>query len=83
MKAKQLPNGLDHWLRTRTVVIGGINSPRLPRQQEEPGAVAIRRGLFGLRIKLVPRFKFETRGRAALLGQRVTGCAGSPRAGAG
>ena len=55
MKAKQVPNGLDHWLKTRTVVIGGVNSlqaylnrpaPRRQRQQEETGAVVIRRGLF-------------------------------------
>ena len=54
MKAKQLPNGLDHWLKTRTVLIGGVDSlqanlnrpaPRRTRKQEETGAVVIRRGL--------------------------------------
>jgi hypothetical protein len=71
MKAKQLPNGLDHWLKTRTVVIGGGNSlqthangpaPRRQQQQEETGATVPRRGLFVPPIaKLVSHFKFETR----------------------
>jgi hypothetical protein len=26
MKAKQLPGGLEEWLKTRTIVIGGVNS---------------------------------------------------------
>ena len=55
MKAKQLPNGLDHWLKTRTVVIGGtslqhnLNRPaaRSQRQQEETGAEVIRKTLYG------------------------------------
>ena len=67
MKAKQLPNGLDHWLRTRTVVIGGINSPRLPRQQEEPGAVAIRRGLFGLQDQAGAAFQIRDAGPGCLI----------------
>ena len=52
MKAKQLPNGLDHWLKTLTVVIGGVTSlqanlnrpaPRSQRQQKETGAMIIRK----------------------------------------
>jgi hypothetical protein len=72
MKAKQLPNGLDHWLKTRTVVIGGVTSlqanlnrpaPRSQRKQKEIGAVVIRKHCsYPFRIKLVPRFKFEARG---------------------
>jgi hypothetical protein len=55
MKAKQLPNALDHWLKAQTVVIGGGNSlqinfkrhpSRRQRQQEETGARLIRRGVF-------------------------------------
>ena len=26
MKAKQLPGGLEEWLKTQTIVIGGVNS---------------------------------------------------------
>ena len=26
MKAKQLPGGLEEWLNTQTIVIGGVNS---------------------------------------------------------
>ena len=55
METKQLPNGLDHWLKTRTVVIGGtslqtnLNRPaaRSQRQQGETGAQVIRKTLFG------------------------------------
>jgi hypothetical protein len=52
MKAKQLPDGLDHWLKTRTAVIGGVNwlqanlnrpASRGQRQQEETGMVIIRK----------------------------------------
>jgi hypothetical protein len=52
MKAKQLPDGLDHWLKTRTAVIGGVNWLQAnlnrpacsgQRQQEETGMVIIRK----------------------------------------
>ena len=38
MKAKQLPNGLDHWLKTRTVVIGGVTSLQANLNRPAPGA---------------------------------------------
>ena len=69
MNAKQLPNGLDHRLKTRTVVIGGVNSlqanlnrptSRRQRQQEETGAVVIRRGLL-VRLQDQARAAFQTR----------------------
>ena len=79
MKAKQLPSGLDEWLKTRTVVIGGVNWPRpmktgVPksqRQREDTGAVVNRKDSSDLRrIKLVPRSQI----RAA-----TPGCCARPK----
>jgi hypothetical protein len=68
MKAKQLPGGLDEWLKTRTVVIGGVNSlgvnaNRAARRANDNKRKP-ERWLFGKTvrlptwIKLLPRFKF-------------------------
>jgi hypothetical protein len=51
MKAKQLPGGLDEWLKTRTVVIGALNW--LKANEKTPRIPAA--------IKLLPLLKFELR----------------------
>ena len=53
MKAKQLPGGLDEWLKTRTIVIGAVN---WLRANENRKTLPI-----PTEIKLVPLLQFELR----------------------
>jgi hypothetical protein len=70
MKAKQLPDGLDEWLKTRTIVIGGTNwlaasGDRDTRRSNErkPNRSSFAKAIRVLtRINLVPLFKFAPRG---------------------
>ena len=71
MKAKQLPDGLDEWLKTRTIVIGALNwlkanenrrarrandNERIPKPSSSAKTLPIPTG-----VKLVPLLKFELR----------------------
>ena len=71
MKTKQLPDGLDHWLKTRTIVIGGTKwfaahgntyARRLNEQKSKRSSFA--RTIHTLKGDLVPRFKFMPRSLA-------------------
>ena len=70
MKAKQLPGGLDEWLKTRTVVIGAVNwlkanenrrARRANENERTPKPSSIAKTGIPTSIKLVPLLKFELR----------------------
>jgi hypothetical protein len=72
MKAKQLPGSLDEWLKTPTVVIGGVNwleaNLHVPAQRARDKKGKPERSSFAKAVdihrwsKLVPLFKFRPRG---------------------
>jgi hypothetical protein len=82
MKAKQLPGGLDEWLKTRTVVIGAVNwlkanenrrARRANNNEKKPKPSPLAKTLgIPTGIELVPLLKFEVRPQAAVRGRRVT-----------
>ena len=71
MKAKQLPGGLDEWLKTRTIVIGAVNWLKANENRRARGANDNERTpkpssiektpRIPAAIKLLPLLKFERR----------------------
>ena len=80
MKAKQLPSGLDEWLKTRTIVMGAVNwlkanenrrDRRANDNERTPKPSSIEKTLrIPAAIKLLPLLKFEL---------RLPGCCARPR----